>query len=608
MMRKVVVHCSTGPARPVARVASDKAPPPPPAYCALLRGSRAPASRRRNRHCRPFIALAYGTDERESDGGTWEKELGVAGAQPTQDEQKSDAEVTGEATVDPEEDTEAEDDLALDAYAYDDENDNDLAASLFDLKTGTSVDEDTDDLEDYGGGAGGFSAASATGQAIGNQEEEEEDNEEGGSMEDDDEYSIEYLDPSDWRSLQLLAEAEDGATGQAGDLELMGGSDLAQDVLVEMRDSFLASNFLQEAASQHWRAQEQQASLAILPQFGTSTRRKRKSSKKKKEEEEERESDHQGEGKGVPEADLVHPARVSGTSEWYPETSERCLYYHERLAAAAGDGNGDDAVVVLEEMRVAGILPGPKAYHAAVHAYSKSGDLIGAANVLRKAFEMMVPAPLESALVVTRMALAREEDGQGSGSWGDFDSLLGAWSWLGYDTDAVANEALVAVLGGSGEGRGEEALRMFESRGNGPVRWNVNEKGLLEILENLCSREMERRAADLLQFELEKEELGMLGPFHLEPIIRSALERGGVVGATYQLKVCLLVVSPYLDFKRGLISLFHLVQEGGGALCELERLRDQHCVMADQDWHRKLADLQPEEGEPPREEESQSIS
>ena len=95
----------------------------------MLRGSRAPASRRRNRHCRPFIALAYGTDERESDGGTWEKELGVAGAQPTQDEQKSDAEVTGEATVDPEEDTEAEDDLALDAYAYDDENDNDLAAS-----------------------------------------------------------------------------------------------------------------------------------------------------------------------------------------------------------------------------------------------------------------------------------------------------------------------------------------------------------------------------------------------------------------------------------------------------------------------------------------------
>ena len=149
---------------------------------------------------------------------------------------------------------------------------------------------------------------------------------------------------------------------------------------------------------------------------------------------------------------------------------------------------------------------------------------------------------------------------------------------------------------------------MFESRGNGPVRWNVNEKGLLEILENLCSREMERRAADLLQFELEKEELGMLGPFHLEPIIRSALEHGDVVGATYQLKVCLLVVSPYLDFKRGLISLFHLVQEGGGALWELERLRDQHCVMADQDWHRKLADLQPEEGEPPREEESQSIS
>ena len=103
---------------------------------------------------------------------------------------------------------------------------------------------------------------------------------------------------------------------------------------------------------------------------------------------------------------------------------------------------------------------------------------------------------------------------------------------------------------------------------------------------------MERRAADLLQFDLGKEELGLVGEFHLEPLVKGALERGDVSEALYQLKVCLLVVSPYLDFKKGLIGLFHLVLEAGGDLKELDLLRDQHCVQTDAEWRRRLLELE----------------
>ncbi|UPR04550.1 hypothetical protein HOP50_16g78920 [Chloropicon primus] len=524
-------------------------------------------------------------------------EDGEEGRERTEGEEdfSEETEAKGKGTELRDEDEEEEGEEEEEAYAYDDENDNELAASLFDLKTGTSIDDE--DGEEFYFDEEALRAGSVRGEADSGGEEDvtesqsydEDEWEEGGRGE----YDNEYLDPSDWRSLQLLAETEEGKSGE-GDLDFMAESDdlgFARDVLMEMQDRFLAENFLNEANEQHWAVQEQQASQAVLPQFGTSTRRKRKAKKKDSSAEESVDNDFgEDEKDDQPVAvDLVHPARVTGTSEWYPETSERCLYYHETLKACALEGRGDDAVVCLEEMRVAGILPGPKAYHAAVHAYSKGGDLVGAVNVVRKAFEMMVPAPLESTLVVTRMAVLSEEAG-----FGEFDNLLGAWKWLGYDTDKIANEAIVTMLRAASGERVDEVLGLFGDRKDGSIQWKVNENGLLVLLQSLCEQRRERRAAELLQFELGKEELGLLGELHFEPLIRASLDRGELGEGVYQLKVCLLIASPYLDFKKGLIGLFHTVLEAGGDLGELDRLRDQHCVVADQKWQELLEGSCPE--------------
>ena len=58
--------------------------------------------------------------------------------------------------------------------------------------------------------------------------------------------------------------------------------------------------------------------------------------------------------------------------------------------------------------------------------------------------------------------------------------------------------------GRDGSRRAEEALQAFGRRRDGPVRWHVQPNGLLVLVEALCSLGWERRAQDLLQFELEK--------------------------------------------------------------------------------------------------------
>lgn len=557
----------------------------------------------------PGALFAYQTDETGGRGtddegvetqSEW-RDAGDAELDPQKVQVSEDPEDNEEEEEAEEEETE-DSELVIESYAYDD--DNEIGASLFDFKTGDSVDEDEDDNDDYGedggdtageeavrGGGGDAENGNGTGLFAESHEDEYVDGNDEDGEEVEDEYGIEYLDPSDWRSLQLLAESDEGEMS-SGELDLVpeDSNAFARDVLIEMHDSFLAASFLKEACEQQWRVLEHKTSLSILPQFGTSTRRKRRGGKKAAASVASDDldlGDDKDKAGEAPALDMVHPARTTGTSEWYPETSERCLHYHESLRSCALEGRGDDAIIVLEEMRIAGILPGPKAYHAALHAYAASADLIGAANVMRKAFEMMVPVPLESALVITRMGLLSEEE-----DWSDFETLLLAWSWLGFDTDAIANEALVAMLGEGTSPAGEDrvglVLEFFEKRKGGAIKWRVDRKGLLVLVENLCKTRQERRVADLLQFDLDKEELGLLGAFHLEPLIAGALGRGELEEALYQLKVCLLIVSPYLDFKRGLISMFHTVLEAGGDLQELEILREQHCVVPDNQWSSRV--------------------
>ncbi len=298
-------------------------------------------------------------------------------------------------------------------YAYDTTNDDDLAASLFVADAGG---DDYDDVEE-GAGAGaaesqgaaqgegamevgdGMASAAASGSTFDENEgedgggaaagqasfQDDDDDDEEYEEEEEPEYDVDYLDPSDWRSLQLLAESGGGGVSgmaDAGDEGEAGKQAFARDTLIEMHDAFLASSFFEVARARHRSSAQQQAALSILSsEFGTSTRRKKRTSKKKQQQQEESlaaaEATEEGEAGELPAlddtragaaagemADKIHPSRVSGTSEWYPETSERCLFYHERLRDCALNGEGDKAVVVLEEMRMAGILPGPKAYVA----------------------------------------------------------------------------------------------------------------------------------------------------------------------------------------------------------------------------------------------------
>ena len=412
--------------------------------------------------------------------------------------------------------------------------------------------------------------------------------------EDDDELAASLFDPTDWRSLQMLAEsgvADEQIPGTKASEYAQDERDFARDALLETHDAFLAKTFFEEASEQYFSSHQQQAEISI---FGTSTRRKKRGSKNKSVGAQAQDADgvedmQQQDSDQV--AQQVHPSRVTGTSEWYPETSERCLFYHERLRDCALEAEGDQAIVILEEMRMAGILPGPKAYHAAIHAYTTEGDLVAAVNVMRKAFEMMVPPPLESSILITRMIMKSEDFSC------PFETLLPAWNWYGYDTNRIANAAMIALL----EVDVDEVLQMLEERSEGAVQWNVDADLLHGIVASLCKSERDKRAVDLLEHDLNVKELGLLTQDHLNPLVHFPIQRGELGLALYQLKVVLIsIANPYLDFKKGLIGLFNMVlkayleedegKEFGSELYEkwssLDRLREQHCVVRDGHWYR----------------------
>lgn len=64
-----------------------------------------------------------------------------------------------------------------------------------------------------------------------------------------------------------------------------------------------------------------------------------------------------------------------------------CDYAHRRLLAAAKDGRSDDAEAVLREMAMAGLEPGPRAYHGLICAYCRAQDSQGALSAVRRAVQ-----------------------------------------------------------------------------------------------------------------------------------------------------------------------------------------------------------------------------
>jgi hypothetical protein len=76
-------------------------------------------------------------------------------------------------------------------------------------------------------------------------------------------------------------------------------------------------------------------------------------------------------------------AAAAGASEEDP----RRFGFHRRLQAAAERGDADEAAVVLSDMAAAGLPPGPRAWHVAVVAHLKGGDVDGALAASVKADE-----------------------------------------------------------------------------------------------------------------------------------------------------------------------------------------------------------------------------
>ena len=130
-----------------------------------------------------------------------------------------------------------------------------------------------------------------------------------------------------------------------------------------------------------------------------------------------------GPGGGIPEApltaaELEAQARGScdfflehaGTSQlplrteedFVPEDSPEVEWHHQRLAEFARQGAGENAREVLLEMMETGLLPGPKAYHAAVYACAAAGDPVGGVSVLRRAVEAGVKPLPQSFFAVLR--------------------------------------------------------------------------------------------------------------------------------------------------------------------------------------------------------------
>ena len=79
--------------------------------------------------------------------------------------------------------------------------------------------------------------------------------------------------------------------------------------------------------------------------------------------------------------------------DFVPEDSPEVEWHHQRLAEFARQGAGENAREVLLEMMETGLLPGPKAYHAAVYACAAAGDPVGGVSVLRRR-QLRRPAPM----------------------------------------------------------------------------------------------------------------------------------------------------------------------------------------------------------------------
>ena len=238
------------------------------------------------------------------------------------------------------------------------------------------------------------------------------------------------------------------------------------------------------------------------------------------------------------------------TSQWFPETSDRCLSFHQGLHQAAQAADGDVAVRVLEDMKMNGILPGPRAYHAALHAYCRASDLVAAVNVMRKAFEANVPPPKESALAIARLCMADAEAffllfGEREKQDAFYAALLPAFKWLGYDVDGVANAAALRMLRGTPE-EAEEAIALFLGRhAHSPLHWRVDGTVLEQIVHHLCAHggeggAGERRAAHVLQWGLasasplttksyngtpRNEEMAVVHQGHLRPLVEYPIRR-----------------------------------------------------------------------------------
>lgn len=138
--------------------------------------------------------------------------------------------------------------------------------------------------------------------------------------------------------------------------------------------------------------------------------------------------------------------------------------YHRDLKTAAVDGRWEQAEAVLEEMALAGHVPGPRAYHALAFAHVKKRHPSGALDAIRRCWNAgITPLPETYAAVVSAHILA-----------GDLETAEAVWSSnrrAGVDC-TKSWQLLVAAWFKSGQGA--KALEAYNQVGGWVDGWRMS--------------------------------------------------------------------------------------------------------------------------------------